>query len=70
MSPNEMYMYKKSGFRSWLLQVWLQQLHGPWWAAHQHSGEVGYLLDGEPITTEQLDILYVIVAEEAELDFT
>lgn len=28
------------------------------------------LLDWEPITTEQLDTLYVIVAEEAELDFT
>ncbi len=29
-----------------------------------------FLLDWEPITTEQLDVLYVIVAEEAELDFT
>lgn len=37
---------------------------------YQHSDKAGFLLDGEPIATEQLDILYVIVAEEAELDFT
>lgn len=39
-------------------------------ASHQHSDSGGSLLDGEPIATEQLDVLYVIVAKEAELDFT
>lgn len=29
-----------------------------------------WVLDWEPITTEQLNAIYVIVAEEAELDFT
>lgn len=48
-----------------------KELKAPRWAFRQHSStSAEFLLDGEPIATEQFDILYVIVAEEAELDFT
>lgn len=36
----------------------------------QWHSQYDNLLDWEPITTEQLNVLYVIVAKEAELDFT
>lgn len=48
----------------------VNRLKAPRWASHQGGDQAGFLLDGEPIATEQLHILYVIVAEEAELDFT
>lgn len=63
--PHEMHMHKKKRFCDCN-----KHLQAPRWASPQRSDEAGFLLDGEPIATEQLDILYVIVAEEAELDFT